>query len=245
MADVFDPTRTVAPELGELLGADEVLQTAVRCLMALDAVQLSRSPVELERMLRHLPGPVRRRVAEAMQSAARPGQGPFDNGLAGLLDHLGDQLIGGELTRVMGGTAPSSDPRSHCAFRLAAAFQEERSRYLLVTDQRLIVAAWRSRGSARSSSARSSSARSGSARSGSARSGSARSGSAPIAFRAMVSVPREAVVMARRRSRLLQRGRVELSFVDLSRLTVLTGHLFAGGARRLVAALDPATPGLR
>jgi hypothetical protein len=211
---MLDRTTAYAPQLRELLTAGESLRTAVRCLMVLDVVQLKRSPAELEHMVRHLPGAARRWVAEAMQSQTRPGEGAFDNGLSGLLNHIGDRLITDDVVGALGGTPGSGDLSSHWAFRLAAVFEEDRSRYCVVTDRRLILAAWRRRRSRTDDTA-------------------------TIVFSELVSAPRESVLMARRRGGLLQRGRVELDFVDLSRLTLLTGHVFTGGARRLVCAVNP------
>jgi hypothetical protein len=62
-------------------------------------------------------------------------------------------------------------------------------------------------------------------------------------FTELVSMPRGAILHARRAGRFLQRGRVVLDFADLSTLALATGILFTGPARRLVAVLDgPAGP---
>lgn len=57
-------------------------------------------------------------------------------------------------------------------------------------------------------------------------------------FTELASLPRRAVLAARRSGRFLQRGRVVLDFVDLSQLALMTGILFTGSANRLVSALN-------
>jgi hypothetical protein len=57
-------------------------------------------------------------------------------------------------------------------------------------------------------------------------------------FTEVTSIPRVAVLAARREGRLLQRGRVVLDFVDLSRIALMTGIFFTGAADRLVSALN-------
>jgi hypothetical protein len=57
------------------------------------------------------------------------------------------------------------------------------------------------------------------------------------AFVALASLPRQAVLQARRDGRIMRRGRVILDFIDLSQLALMTGILFAGSADRLVASL--------
>lgn len=56
-------------------------------------------------------------------------------------------------------------------------------------------------------------------------------------FEELESVPRQAVLSARRAGRIFQRGRVLLDFVDLSQIALMTGILSTGPANRLVSAL--------
>jgi len=57
-------------------------------------------------------------------------------------------------------------------------------------------------------------------------------------FTEVTSIPRAAVLAARREGRFLQRGRVVMDFADLSRIALRTGILFTGAARRLVSAVN-------
>lgn len=202
-----------ASALRMLMGEGEALIAAVRCLVALDAVQLKRSPVELEQTFRHLPGPVRDRLADAVQSEFRPGEGLLDGGLAGLVSGLGEKMVGG-------GARDADEVTGNCAFRLAAAFEEDASRYCVVSDRRLIIAAW--------SLSRVDQPHD--------------PGRPTVSFRELASVPRAAVLRVRRRGTFLHVGRVEVDFRDLSRLVLLTGHLATRGARRLVTALTESAP---
>jgi len=57
-------------------------------------------------------------------------------------------------------------------------------------------------------------------------------------FTELVSLPRGAVLGARRRGRFLQRGRVVLEFVDLSQLALMPGILVTRAANRLITAIN-------
>jgi hypothetical protein len=62
----------------------------------------------------------------------------------------------------------------------------------------------------------------------------------PIEFRGLAELPRGAVLTARREGRLLQRGRVVIDFVDLSRLALMTGIFGTNRADALVEAMTGA-----
>jgi hypothetical protein len=57
-------------------------------------------------------------------------------------------------------------------------------------------------------------------------------------FAQLFDMPRQAVVSARRRTRILSRGRVALEFADSSSITLHAGFINAGGpANRIVRTL--------
>jgi hypothetical protein len=199
-----DPVRLYAAELRALLAEGERPVAAAMCQQAFGSDRLERSPEEIERLFRFLPGKLRRE-AVGLLTGEQPARDPraWEKVLGLVVDALGGELVKADPDEVIGGISAAGHVGS-VAHRLAAALKG-RTPYCVVTDRRLVFAELSHRDSA---------------------------------FTEVTSIPRVAVLAARREGKFLQRGRVVMDFVDLSRIALMTGMLFTGAANRLVSALN-------
>lgn len=200
----MDPVRLYAAELRAILAEDERLVAAVTCEQAFGSDRLERSPEEIDRLFRFLPGKVRREAVELL-TGERPARDPraWEKAFGLVVDALGGDLVKGDPDEVIGGISAAGHVGS-VAHRLAAAL-DGRTTCCVVTDRRLVFAEQSYRDNS---------------------------------FTEVTSIPRAAVLAARREGRFLQRGRVVMDFADLSRIALRTGILFTGAARRLVSAVN-------
>lgn len=200
----MDPVKVWRDELRALLPADEQLLAAAACQKAFGADRLERSPEEMERLLRFLPGPTRDRALAALRAEPVP-EKAWERVLGVLVG--ADSIIRSDVDKVLGGVAATGHVGS-CAARFAAAFGARTGVHCVVTDRRLLLAERHLN---------------------------------PVRFDPRVEVPRRAVLHAHREGRFLQRGRVVIDFVDLSRIALMTGMIFTGRADAIVAALTPSS----